>query len=115
MRLVVALLLVMVTVAEAGEVTVRGGRRHDVATDLFVDVPLDHDTRVVFPFGGSHHAVPGVVTINQRAPYFCRPHELGFADRAAFVEHLGVQHGLSDGEIPAMLLVRRNQVRYVGD
>lgn len=88
--------------------------RHAVHTDLFVDVPLDYDTSVVFPFGGSHHAVPGVATINQ-APYYCLPHQLAFEDRAAFVEHLSVKHGLSDREIPRMVLVRNNQVRYVGD
>lgn len=90
------------------------GSRGDPRTDLFVEVPLDYDTRVVFPFGGSHHAVPGVVTIN-RAPYYCRPHKQSFRERAAFVEHLSVKHGLSDQEIPSMVLVDHNQVRYVGD
>jgi len=59
--------------------------------------------------------VPGIVTINQPVPYFCRPHEQGFRTRAAFVEHLAVQHGLSDREIPGLVLIDRNQVRYVGD
>jgi len=80
--------------------------------------------RRVTPFGaaltlmflgcGSHHAVPGVATINQ-APYFCRPHKLSFEERAAFIEHLSVKHGLTDREIPSMVLVEHNQVRYVGD
>ncbi len=86
----------------------------DPRTDLFIDVPLDYDTSVTFPFGGSHHAVPGVVTIN-KAPYFCRPHKRSFRERAAFVEHLSVKHGLTDREIPSMVLVEDNQVRYVGD
>jgi hypothetical protein len=88
--------------------------RGDPRTELFLDVPLDYDTGVKFPFGGSHHAVPGVVTINQ-APYYCRPHQLSFEERAAFVEHLSVKHGLTDREIPSMVLVEHNQVRYVGD
>jgi hypothetical protein len=58
--------------------------------------------------------VPGVATIN-RAPYFCRPHKLSFEERAAFIEHLSVKHGLTDREIPSMVLVEHNQVRYVGD
>ena len=115
MRLALALVLLVVTAADAGEVAIRRGRSHAVATDLFVNVPLDHDTSVVFPFGGSHHAVPGIAAINQRAPYYCRPHDLAFPDRAAFVEHLSVKHGLSDREIPAMVLVDHSQVRYVGD
>ncbi len=123
----VALALMVAAPALGGDVRMepRGGRmaqghpgtdhRGDPRTDLFVDVPLDYDTSVVFPFGGSHHAVPGVVTINRPAPYFCRPHERGFRTRAAFVEHLAVRHGLSDREIPGLVLVDRNQVRYVGD
>jgi hypothetical protein len=110
MRLAFLLVVLLSAPAWAGE------RRHrHTETDLLIQVPLDHDTGVVFPFGGSHHAVPGVVTINQPAPYFCRPHRLGFRDRPSFVEHLGVKHGLSDREIPGMLIVHENQVRYVGD
>ena len=58
--------------------------------------------------------MPGVVTIN-KAPYYCRPHKLSFEKRAPFVEHLSVKHGLTDREIPAMVMVDENQVRYVGD
>ena len=114
MRIALTLVLVMITAASA--VAGDTGRRHHGAarTDLFIEVPLDYDTGVVFPFGGSHHAVPGVVTIN-KAPYFCRPHNRAFRERAAFVEHLGVAHGLTDREIPGMVLVEHNQVRYVGD
>ena len=114
MRIVLTMALVMVSAVSAGADD--GRRRHhgEAYTDLFIEVPLDHDTGVVFPFGGSHHAVPGVVTIN-RAPYFCRPHNLSFRDRAPFVEHLRVKHGLTDREIPGLVLVERNQVRYVGD
>ena len=115
MRIALTLVLVMLAAASAGAGDTRR-RDHggDARTDLFIEVPLDHDTGVVFPFGGSHHAVPGVVTIN-KAPYFCRPHNLSFRERAAFVEHLGVKHGLTDREIPGMVLVEHNQVRYVGD
>jgi hypothetical protein len=114
MRIVLTMVLVMVLAVSAGADD--GRRRHpgEASTDLFIEVPLDHDTGVVFPFGGSHHAVPGVVTIN-RAPYFCRPHNLSFRDRAPFVEHLRVKHGLTDREIPGLVLVEHNQVRYVGD
>jgi hypothetical protein len=116
MRLaLVTLLLLVVTAAQADQVQVRGRRGQRVETDLFVAVPLAHDTGVVFPFGGSHHAVPGLVTINQKAPYFCLAHRRGFGDRASFVEHLGVMHGLTDREIPAVVLVEHDQVRYVGD
>lgn len=113
-RLGIVVLALMVAAPAVGG-DVRMGRRGDPRTDLFVDVPLDYDTSVVFPFGGSHHAVPGVVTINQATPYFCRPHEQGFRTRAAFVEHLAVKHGLSDRDIPGLVLVDHNQVRYVGD
>ena len=109
----IVLVMAMTTPVVAGGAHI--GHRGDSHTDLFVEVPLDFDTSVQFPFGGSHHAVPGVVTINQRNPYFCRPHELGFATRAAFVEHLAVKHGLSDREIPSLVVVDRNQVRYLGD
>ncbi len=90
------------------------GRHGDPRHDLFIDVPLDYDTRVTFPFGGAHHAVPGVVSIN-KAPYYCTPHAQSFGARAAFIEHLSVKHGLTDAEIPTMVMVRDNQVRYVGD
>jgi hypothetical protein len=112
MVLTMAVMAALATSALAGD----GPRRFhgDPRTDLFVDVPLDYDTSVKFPFGGSHHAVPGVVTINQ-APYFCRPHKLSFQERSTFIEHLSVKHGLTDREIPSMVLVEHNQVRYVGD
>jgi hypothetical protein len=42
-------------------------------------------------------------------------HALGFAARDPFVEHLSVKHGLTDREIPNLVLVDRHQVRYVGD
>ena len=112
-----SLLLVLVVLATVMDARADGWfRTHhgDPRTDLFVEVPLDYDTGVVFPFGGSHHAVPGVVSINHD-PYYCRPHDRSFADRAAFVEHLSVKHGLSDREVPSMVVVRGDQVRYVGD
>ena len=115
MRIALALAVVLVT-ATMVRADEPGWRRHGhVETDLFVEVPLQYDTRVVFPFGGSHHAVPGVVTINKKAPYYCRPHKLSFQSRTTFVEHLSVKHGLTDQEIPNMVLVDHNQVRYVGD
>jgi hypothetical protein len=110
MRLAILLVVMMVNPALADDV-----RRRHAETDLFIQMPLEHDTSVVFPFGGSHHALPGVVTINQPEPYFCRPHRLGFRDRTGFVEHLGVKHGLTDREIPSMVVVDKHQVRYVGD
>lgn len=110
----VALFVLLTMVATSAFAGGPAGWRGDPRADLFVDVPLDYDTRVIFPFGGSHHAVPGVATINQ-APYYCRPHKLSFEERAAFVEHLRVKHGLSDREIPSTVLVDHNQVRYVGD
>lgn len=114
MRIMLAMALVLVTTASVGADDMRRRHHGDARTDLFVEVPLDYDTGVVFPFGGAHHAVPGVVTIN-KAPYFCRPHNLTFRGRAAFVEHLSVKHGLTDREIPGLVLVDHNQVRYVGD
>jgi hypothetical protein len=87
---------------------------HAGRTDLFVAVPLEGPTPgVVFPFGGSHHQVPGVVAVN-RAPYFCTPHARAFHDRAAFVAHLRRRHGLDDADIPRAVLVQGGQVRYVG-
>jgi hypothetical protein len=84
-------------------------------TDLFVEVPLDdHSTDVVFPFGGSHHQVPGVVAVN-RTPYYCARHARGFHERAAFVGHLRTRHGLDDADIPRAVLVDGGQVRYLGE
>ena len=89
-------------------------RGHGGNTDLFVEVPLDAPSPgVVFPFGGSHHQVPGVVAVN-RAPYYCVPHARGFRERAAFVEHLRTRHHLQDADIPQAVLVAGGQVRYVG-
>lgn len=83
--------------------------------DLFIEIPLDQYTPdVVFPFGGSHHQVPGVVAVN-RAPYYCVPHKRAFRERADFVVHLRTRHGLSDDEIRRAVLVDRGQVRYVGN
>jgi len=83
-------------------------------TDLFIEVPLDGASPgVVFPFGGSHHQVPGVVTID-RAPYVCEVHRRAFHDRAAFVAHLRRRHALTDADIPRAVLVEGGQVRYVG-
>lgn len=83
-------------------------------TDLFIEVPLTAPSPgVVFPFGGSHHQVPGVVAVN-RPPYYCVPHARGFRARAAFVEHLRTRHHLSDADIPQAVLVAGGQVRYVG-
>jgi hypothetical protein len=116
MRRVLGALSIVLTAAlpvAAGDAWI--GRRGDPRADLFVEVPLDYDTSVRFPFGGSHHAVPGVVTINDPAPYYCGPHARSFRTRAAFVEHLAVKHGLNDREIPTLVIVDRNQVRYVGD
>ena len=110
--LTVVVLLMMAGHAAADDMRPR--HRGNGQPEVFVDVPLQYDTSVVFPFGGSHHAVPGVATINT-APYFCRVHKLAFRERAAFIEHLGVKHGLTDREIPSMVLVEHNQVRYVGD
>jgi hypothetical protein len=88
-----------------------GGRRPDV----FVDVPAEAPTPgVVFPFGGSHHQVPGVVSVN-RAPYYCVPHKLAFRERLDFVAHLRTEHGLADDEIGNAVLVQHGQVRYPGD
>jgi hypothetical protein len=90
-------------------------RRRGPWTDLFVEVPLgDHSTDVVFPRGGAHPRVPGVVAVN-RAPYVCAPHARDFRDRSAFVAHLRTRHGLGDDDIPRALLVDGGQVRYLGD
>ena len=67
-----------------------------------------------FPFGGSHHQVPGVVAVNH-APYYCVPHQRAFRERADFVVHLRTHHGLTDDEIRRVVLVVRGQVRYVGN
>lgn len=83
--------------------------------ELFVEVPLVAPTPgVTFPFGGSHHQVPGVVAVN-RAPYYCDAHAHAFRDRAAFVAHLRKRHGLRDAEIPQAVVVEGGQVHYVGD
>jgi len=88
-------------------------RRRKVETNLFIEVPLDYDTSVKFPFGGSHQTVPGTVAVN-RAPYYCQRHDKAFAERPGFVAHLRVEHGLEDRDIPAAVLVEGGQVRYIG-
>jgi hypothetical protein len=42
-------------------------------------------------------------------------HFVGNPRTDLFVEHPSVKHGLTDREIPSMVLVEHNQVRYVGD
>lgn len=109
-----ALLLASLAVsAGAGEVGIHRGRRA-VRTDLFIDLPLEYSTEVVFPFGGSHHAVPGVVTIN-REPYRCLVHERRFRERGHFVAHLRREHGLVDDAIPSAVIVDRGEVVYLGE
>ncbi len=117
-----ALVLVAIVLAVVGRAQenppVRGEVPHGRAQghpDLFIEVPLDrYSSEVVFPFGGSHHRVPGVVAVN-RAPYFCEPHRHAFRDRADFVAHLRLRHGIPDAEIPQAVLAERGQVRYIGD
>jgi hypothetical protein len=92
---------------------VRRGLAVGEGPQLFLDVPLDYDTSVVYPFGGSHRNTPGTVTINRPA-YWCAPDRLGFGDRAAFVAHLRVRHGVADEELPHATLVQPGQLRYLG-
>ncbi len=83
--------------------------------DLFVTVPLESPSPgVVFPFGGSHHALPGVVAVD-RPPYFCVAHARPFRDRVAFVTHLRTRHGLAPKQIPQSVVVDGGQVRYIGE
>jgi len=100
-------------VASAGEVGIRRGRR-GVRPQVWVGLPLEYSTDVVFPFGGSHHTVPGVVTIN-RAPYRCLVHERRFRERVHFVSHLRMGHGLVDDDIPSAVIVDRGEVVYLGE
>jgi hypothetical protein len=81
--------------------------------DLFLDMPLDYDTSVVYPFGGSHRNTPGTVTINRPA-YYCTPHQQSFTDRDDFVAHLRGTHGLSDQDLPDATMVQKGQLRYIG-
>ena len=97
--------------AAAGDVV---RRRHAFRTDLFLDLPLEYSTDVVFPFGGSHHAVPGVVSING-APYRCLVHERRFRARTHFVAHLRTGHGLTDDAIPSRVILDRGEVVYLGE
>jgi hypothetical protein len=111
----VALMLVATAIAEAGDVAIRRRHHgHDARPDLYLDMPLDYSTDVIFPFGGSHHAVPGVVSVN-RAPYRCLPHERVFKARAHFVAHLRLDHGLTDETIPSAIVVDQGQAIYLGD
>jgi hypothetical protein len=114
-RLAVLLVLAATTVAAAADPRVERRGRAGLRTDLFIEVPLDgYSTDVIFPFGGSHHTVPGVVAVN-RAPYYCAPHARAFRERAKFVTHLRTKHDLADVEIPEAVLVDGGQVRYIGD
>jgi hypothetical protein len=117
MRTLVGLLALVVAAASAGPVLAGelGSHRdrRGVRTDLFLDVPLDHSTAVIFPFGGTHHAVPGVVAVN-RAPYRCLVHDREFLERTHFVAHLRIEHGLHDDDIPAAVVVDHGQVVYLG-
>jgi hypothetical protein len=107
----IALVAAWISPAAAGDARVR---RERARTDLFVDLPLDYSTRVIFPFGGTHHAVPGVVSVNQPS-YRCAPHARTFRSRVDFVVHLRAAHGLDDEEIPAAVVVDRGRVVYVGE
>ena len=99
--------------ALAGDVAVR--RRRAVRTDVWVNMdPKDYSTDVEFPFGGSHHAVPGVVSINGK-PYRCVVHEQRFKERSHFVAHLRTGHGLTDDAISSAVIVDRNEVVYLGE
>lgn len=50
-----------------------GGNPWDRGFDngLFLDMPLNYDTSVVYPFGGEHRTTPGTVTITR--PSDCPP------------------------------------------
>jgi hypothetical protein len=116
-----ALVLLGGAIAEAGGVIVKRRHRHHdrhdhrVRPELYLDMPLDdYSTDVIFPFGGSHHAVPGVVSVN-RAPYRCLPHERVFRARAHFVAHLRLDHGLTDATIPSAIVVDQGQAIYIGE
>ena len=114
----IALLLVALTLSAQAEdaraPTPRQGQGN-IRTDLFIEVPLDrYSTDVVFPFGGAHHTVPGVVAVNH-APYYCAPHARAFRERGGFVAHLRTRYGLKGTDIPAAVLVDGGQVRYIGD
>jgi hypothetical protein len=112
MRSALALVLVLAaaTFADAGDVG--GGVARP---DLFVAVPLESDSgKVVFPFGGSHHTLPGVVAVN-RPPFVCVSHATAFRDRSDFVTHLRTRHGLSDDEIRRGVIAGHGQIRYVGN
>lgn len=116
MKVSVACLALAVPLSSARAQSIApGGRGHVGARpDVFVDVPLDQPTPgVVFPFGGSHHQVPGVVAVN-RAPYYCVPHKRAFRERMDFVAHMRTAHGLADDEIAGAVLVEHGQVRYPG-
>ena len=113
--------IVALVVALAFAVRAHAHELHDTPrapgdrADLFSEIPLDrYSTDVVFPFGGSHHAVPGVVAVNA-APYYCAPHRRSFGSRAGFVAHLRTTHGLDERDIPHAVLVEHGQVRYIGD
>jgi len=111
---IVAIVLAFALCADAHEPRATARAPSDAA-NLFVEIPLDrYSTGVVFPFGGSHHAVPGVVAVNA-APYYCAPHRRTFASRAGFVAHLRSTHGLDERDIPRTVLVEHGQVRYIGD
>jgi hypothetical protein len=108
--LVLVLVLTAAASAHAGD-----GASGAVRPDLFVTVPLESDPgRVVFPFGGSHHTLPGVVAVN-RPPYVCVTHATAFRERSDFVTHLRTRHDLSDDEIRRSVVAGHGQVRYVGD
>lgn len=112
MRSTVALMLVLAAAmtAHAGD-----GASGAVHPDLFVTVPLESGSgTVVFPFGGAHHALPGVVAVNH-APYVCVTHAIAFRERSDFVTHLRARHGLSDDEIRRTVVAGHGQVRYVGN
>jgi hypothetical protein len=111
---IVLVLATLTLHAEAGE-GAPGRSGGNVRTDLFIEVPFDnYRTGVVFPFGGAHHVVPGVVAVNH-APYYCAAHARAFRERMKFVAHLRTRHGLQNADIPAAVLVDGGQVRYIGD
>ena len=108
-----ALLLSSFVALDAGEVGINRGRL-GAYPGVWVDVPLEYSTDVIFPFGGSHHAVPGIAAINGE-PYRCRVHARRFRERTSFVVHLRTEHGLVDDEIPGAVILDRGEIVYLGN
>jgi hypothetical protein len=89
------------------------GDRARTDVDVIVPLPPSEHQRLHYFGRRHHHLVPGTVTINAR-PCVYDLDKKSFTDRDAFVAHIRTVHHTPPGKIPDLLLVRDQQVHFIG-